>query len=130
VDTQYMLNISEHIGNHAYGLWQVADNQVVIRSERKDKYDDFANHHAVYQFDYYLVDLIKESLEHLDLALDKGTRKENVLVRDGKMYIGIDDEQNRHLVWQYEISTGKISPVFESVKNTSYILRIDWLGMD
>src|SRR5690606_7746528 len=53
VDTQYMLNISEHIGNHAYGLWQVADNQVVIRSERKDKYADFANHHAVYQFDYY-----------------------------------------------------------------------------
>ncbi len=130
VDAHYMLNVSDSIGNHAYGLWHLEGHNVIIRSERKDKFTDFSNHHAVFQFDYYLADLLKGSFEKLDLPLDKGTRKENVLVRNGKAYIGIDDEQQRHQVWQYDPTTGKTQPIFTSTAATSYILRLDWLDND
>lgn len=127
VDTTYMLNISDSIGNHAYGLWHIQGDQVIVRSERKDKYTDFSNHHAVFQFDYYLLDVKKGSFERIDLPLDKGTRKENVLVRNKKVYFGIDDEKKQHRVLQYDPQTGKVHPIFTSTLSTSYILRLDWL---
>lgn len=125
VDTTYMLSISDSIGNHAYGLWLVKDHEVIIRSERKDKYSDFSTHHRVFQFDYYLVDLLAGTFEKLDLPLDRGTRKENVLVRDNVVYFGLDSEGEHHYVWRYELSDGHIEHVFQSTVSTDFILRLD-----
>ncbi|WP_437919457.1 hypothetical protein [Sphingobacterium sp. LRF_L2] len=127
VDTNYMLNISEKIKNHAYGFWYIGEQKAIIRSERKDKYTDFSNHHSTHQFEYYLVDLATGMLEKISLPLDKGTRKENVLVTKNVIYLGIDDKDNNHVIWAYDINTKKIKKSIILSQSTDFILRLDKL---
>lgn len=127
VDTDYILNISKAINNHAYGFWYIGGHKAIIRSEQKDKYTDFSNHHSTYQFEYYVVDLISQKLQKLDLPLDKGTRKENVLVQGDNVYFGIDSEDKQHQIWVYSISQARLNPVSPVTKSVDYILRLDSL---
>jgi len=127
IDSTYMINISKKIGNHAYGFWYIGNQEAIIRSERKDLYSTFATHHSTYQFEYYRVNLNTGDLKKLDLPLDKGTRKENVWVKDKKVYFGIDDAQDQHIVWSYDIDTEKIQKGLTIPNNTSFILRLDYL---
>ncbi|WP_144062627.1 hypothetical protein [Sphingobacterium paucimobilis] len=127
VDTSYMLDVSERILNHAYGFWYVGGQKAIIRSEQRDLYTDFSNHHSVFQFEYYLVDLATKKLEKINIPLDKGTRKENVLVQDGYVYFGIDSDGKKHEVWRYTPANGKTDKVFSASKSVNYILRLDFL---
>lgn len=127
VDTDYILNISKAINNHAYGFWYLGKHKAIIRSEQKEKYTDFSNHHSTYQFEYYLVDLISQKFQKLDLPLDKGTRKENVLVQGDSVYFGIDSEDQQHQIWHYSISQDRLTPVSSVSKSVDYILRLDFL---
>ncbi|SEL66816.1 hypothetical protein [Parapedobacter koreensis] len=126
IDPDYWINISEQIGNHAYGMWSIGYGKAIIRSERKDKYTNFSDHHSTYQFEYYVVDLTKQSLTKLDLPLDKGTRKESVLVQGDKAYIAIDDAADNHQLWVYDIPSGAINPGLKLTGGTDYILRVDF----
>lgn len=127
VDTDYILNISKAINNHAYGFWYIGGHKAIIRSEQKDKYTDFSNHHSTYQFEYYVVDLISQRLQKLDLPLDKGTRKENVLIQGDNVYFGIDSEDQQHQIWAYSISQDRLSSISSVTKSVDYILRLDFL---
>lgn len=127
VDTDYMINISEKIGNHAYGFWYIGQGKAIIRSERRDRYTDFSNHHSTYQFEYYVVDLETMALRKLDLPLDKGTRKENVLIESDFVYIGIDDEQDNHAIWSFEKKSGTIKKTITLSNTIDFILRLDAL---
>ncbi|MFD2744416.1 MULTISPECIES: hypothetical protein [Sphingobacterium] len=127
VDTTYMVNISAQTGNHAYGFWYVGNGKAIVRGERSDKYTDFSNHHAVYQFEYYLADLANGKLQKLDLPLDKGTRKENVVQVGADLYIAIDDEKENHTVWQYNLESGKITAHLTPDFPIDYQLRLDKL---
>ncbi|PVH27048.1 hypothetical protein [Sphingobacterium corticibacter] len=128
VDTTYMVNISAQTGNHAYGFWYVGNGKAIVRGERSDKYTDFSNHHAVYQFEYFLVDLASGNMEKLDLPLDKGTRKENVVQVGSYLYIAIDDEQENHTVWRYDLQSGKVSAKLSPKFPIDYLLRLDKLN--
>ncbi len=121
----YWVNISEQIGNDAYGLWYLGHGKAVIRNERKDRYTDFANHHNTYQFEYHVVDLTEGTLTKLDLPFDKGTRKESVLVADGTAYIAIDDATDAHRIWCYDIRSGRISPGLTIEDGADYIVRLE-----
>jgi len=125
IDPNFMINISQQINNHAYGMWSLGKHEVLIRSERKDLYTDFSNHHNVYQFEYYRINLLSQEFTKLALPLDKGTRKENVLVDAGKVYIGIDDENDQHQIWVYDITTKKLHTGARIQNSTNFILRID-----
>lgn len=125
VDSDYMIDISKEIKNHAYGLWYIGEQKAIIRSERKDRYTDFSNHHSTYQFEYYIVDLNTGILSKLDLPFDKGTRKENVLVDGKSIYIGIDDQDDNHCIWEYNSQTQQIKKTITLSKSVDFILRID-----
>ncbi len=128
VDSSYFFNLTATNQNHAYGIWYLGNNEAIIRSERKDLYNDFSDHHSTYQFEYYVVDLLKQTATKLTLPYDKGTRKESVLVENGKAYITIDDKDDNHQVWIYNIHTKKISTGLKLDKETDFIVRIDKLN--
>jgi len=125
IDAKYMINISKQIGNHAYGMWYLGQQEVLIRSERKDLYTTYATHHSTYQFEYYRINLKTGAFKKLDVPLDKGTRKENVWVKGENVYIGIDDAQDEHAVWIYNKQTEKVQKGITIPNKTSFILRLD-----
>ncbi|WP_353545550.1 DUF4374 domain-containing protein [Rhinopithecimicrobium faecis] len=125
IDPTYMINLSEKTGNHAYGFWFLGKDQAIIRSERKDLYTDFSDHHSTYQFEYYLINLKSQEIAKLALPYDKGTRKESVLVSNNKAYITIDDKDDNHQVWIYDILTRKISEGLKLDNQVDFIVRID-----
>lgn len=125
INPEYFFNITAKTHNHAYGMWYLGNNHAMIRSERRDRYTDFSDHHSTYQFEYYVVDLIAQTAKKLDLPFDKGTRKESVLVENGKAYIAIDDVNDQHRVWIYDIASAEISIGITLDQATEFILRID-----
>ncbi|TYR34708.1 hypothetical protein FXV77_14655 [Sphingobacterium phlebotomi] len=127
VDPTYMINISESIGNHAYGIWYVSDGKAVIRNEQKQLYTDFSNFHSVYQFEYRLVDLKTGVIEKIHFPLDKGTQKENVWSDDNYIYAAIDDSNDEHRVWKYNLQTKEVSKGIKLPNTTSYTVRLDYL---
>jgi len=127
VDTSYMLDISSIIHNHAYGFWYIGDQKAIIRSEQWNLYTDFSNHHLTFQFEYYLVDLSTKKLDKINIPLDKGTRKENVVVQGNDVYFAIDSEGNKHEIWRYAIDNGQVERVSSVSNSASYILRLGFL---
>ncbi len=128
VNPSYFLNLTAKTLNHAYGMWYLGNNKAIVRSERRDRYTDFSDHHSTYQFEYYLVDLISQNTRKLSLPFDKGTRKESVLIQNGKAYITIDDADDQHQVWVYDIKSGAISVGLTLDQATDFIVRIDQLN--
>jgi hypothetical protein len=128
IDPNYFFNLTAQTHNQAYGIWYLGNNQAIVRSERKDRYTDFSDHHSTYQFEYYRIDLIKKTTHKLDLPFDKGTRKESVLVENGKAYIAIDDSSDQHQVWIYDIKSGEITVGLQLDQATDFIVRIDRLN--
>ncbi|MDR2269768.1 MAG: hypothetical protein LBF27_02575 [Sphingobacterium sp.] len=128
VNPSYFLNLTTKTHNHAYGMWYLGNNKAIVRSERRDRYTDFSDHHSTYQFEYYLVDLISQNTRKLSLPFDKGTRKESVLIQNGKAYITIDDADDQHQVWVYDIKSGAISVGLTLDQATDFIVRIDQLN--
>ncbi len=128
IDPNYFFDLTAQTHNHAYGMWYLGNHQAIVRSERKDRYTDFSDHHSTYQFEYFLVDLSTKTTHKLDLPFDKGTRKESVLVENGKAYIAIDDNSDRHQVWIYDIKSGEIKAGLQLDQDTDFIVRIDRLN--
>ncbi len=128
IDPNYFFDLTAQTHNHAYGMWYLGNHQAIVRSERKDRYTDFSDHHSTYQFEYFLVDLSTKTTHKLDLPFDKGTRKESVLVENGKAYIAIDDNSDRHQVWIYDIKSGEIKAGLQLDQATDFIVRIDRLN--
>lgn len=127
VDRKFMINISAQLNNHAYGFWYLGDQKAIIRSEQKDKYTDFSDHHSTYQFEYYLVDLDSGDLEKINIPLDKGTRKETVLIEQGIAYIAIDDKDDQHSLWAFDPSSKQTKLIRQFGKDIDFILRLDKL---
>jgi len=127
VDQHFMINVSKSIGNHAYGIWYVGDGKAIVRNEQKNLYTDFSNYHAVYQFEYRLVDLKSGSIERIPLPLDKGTQKENVWSDKKDVYIAIDGANDEHRVWKYNLQTKEISKGIQLPNSTNFIVRMDYL---
>ena len=128
IDPNYFFDLTAQTHNHAYGMWYLGNHQAIVRSERKDRYTDFSDHHSTYQFEYFLVDLSTKTTRKLNLPFDKGTRKESVLVENGKAYITIDDSSDKHQVWVYDIKSGKIKVGLQLDQATDFIVRIDRLN--
>lgn len=127
VDQDYMINISELIGNHAYGIWYAGNGKAVIRNEQKESYTDFSNYHSVYQFEYRLVDLIAGTIEKIPFPLDKGTQKENIWSDTKYIYAAIDAAEDEHRVWKYNMQTKEVSKGIKLPNTTNYTVRLDYL---
>ena len=128
IDT-YFFNISESIiKNHAYGMWYLGGNKAIIRTERKDLFKDLNDHYKVAQFEFYVIDLQTKAIKKLNLPLDKGTRKQCVIVQNGIAYIAVNSAKEGNFIWLYDIQKDSLKKGLQLAGNTDYILRIDTLG--
>ncbi|KQC02445.1 DUF4374 domain-containing protein [Pedobacter sp. Hv1] len=127
IDQNYFFDLSGSIiQNHAYGIWYVGHNYAIVRSERKDLYKDLNDHYETAHFSYYLIDVLnRKVIERLKLPLDRGTRKNCIIVEGDVVYIAINSKTEGNYIWQYHLKTKVLQKGLQLNGSTDYILRID-----
>ncbi|RZM19572.1 MAG: hypothetical protein EOO88_37685 [Pedobacter sp.] len=127
-DPNYFFNLSGIVQNHAYGMWPLGNGKAIIRAERKDLYEGLGDHYSTAHFEFYLIDVMaKTVVKKLELPLDKGTRRECVLVNEGIAYISVNSTDEGNFIWMYDIQTGALKKGLQLAGNTDFIMRIDKL---
>ncbi|MCX2476968.1 hypothetical protein OQZ33_21725 [Pedobacter sp. MC2016-05] len=129
VDSTYFFNLSSStIKNHAYGLWYVGNGKAIVRSERKDLYKGLSDHYSTSHFEFYLLDIVHQKvIKKLDLPLDKGTRKECVLVNGDTVHIAVNSTTDGNFIWQYNLKTDELRKGLQLGGVSAFIVRIDRL---
>lgn len=128
IDKNYLFNISSLVGNHAYGLWYLGNGKAIVRSERKDLFKGLADHYSTPHFEFYLLDIDKQKvIKKLDLPLDKGTRKDCVIVNGDMVYIAVNSETDGNYIWNYNLKTDKLTKGLRLGGVTAFIVRLDKL---
>jgi hypothetical protein len=127
IDKNYFFNLSAAIHNHAYGMWSLGHQQVMVRAERKDLFTGLGDHYSKAHFEFYVADLAHHTLRKLDLPLDKGTRRECVIVKDDTAYISLNSSTEGNFIWLYNIRTGSLKKGLQLAGDTDFILRMDRL---
>lgn len=127
IDKDYFFNISAAIHNHAYGMWYLGGSKAIIRAERKDLYTDLSDHFSKAHFEFYVLDLDKKTTNKLELPLDKGTRRECVIVEGDTAYIAVNSTKEGNYIWLYNIKTGTLRKGLQLAGDTDFIMRIDKL---
>ena len=108
-------------------MWSLGHQQVIVRAERKDLFTGLGDHYSKAHFEFYVADLAHHTLRKLDLPLDKGTRRECVIVKDDIAYISLNSSTEGNFIWQYNIRTGTLKKGLQLAGDTDFILRIDRL---
>lgn len=128
-DQDYFFNISAALGNHAYGMWSVGNGKAIIRAERKDLFKGLGDHYSTAHFEFYLIDVAaRKIIKKLALPLDKGTRRECVLVENDVAYISVNSDSEGNFIWAYDLKKDILTKGLALKGNTDFILRIDKLN--
>ena len=126
IDPDYFFNISSSpIQNHGYGLWYVGNGKAIVRTERRALFTGMKDHYKVPHFDFYLLDLNLQSVERLDLPLDKGTSRQCILVDDNVVYITVNSDSEGSYVWLYNPQSGELKKGLKFDEKLDYILRLE-----
>jgi len=126
-DKGYFFDLSSAIQNHSYGMWDLGHHQVIVRSERKDLFKGLGDHYSTAHFEFYVADLKQQTVHRLNLPLDKGTRRECVIVKNDMAYISVNSSKEGNFIWLYNIRTGSLKKGLQLAGDTDFILRIDRL---
>ncbi|TZF84095.1 hypothetical protein FW774_11685 [Pedobacter sp. BS3] len=129
VDPDYFFNLSSSvIHNHAYGLWYIGHGKAIVRSERKDLYKGLSDHWSTPHFEFYVLDIIHQKvIKKLDLPLDKGTRKECILVKGDNVYIAVNSPTDGNYIWKYNLKTEQLTRGLQLGGVSAFIVRLDRL---
>ena len=128
LDTSYFFNISTSvIQNNAYSIYYLGNGKAIVRSERKDLYTNWSDHWKVPHFEFHVIDLISQETIKLALPLDKGTRRQCVIVEDEMVYISVNSSSEGNYIWSYNKKTGQLKKGLKLTGKTDFILRIDKL---
>ncbi|MBB5636000.1 hypothetical protein HDE68_001888 [Pedobacter cryoconitis] len=128
-DKSYFFNISGSvIQNHAYGIWYLGNHKAIIRSERKDLFKGLSDHYNTAHFEFYVIDLLKKDIKKLALPLDKGTRRECIIVEGNLAYIAVNSTLHGNYIWIYNITTGTLRKGLQLAGDTDFIMRTDKLN--
>lgn len=126
IDKDYFFDISNSaIHNNAYGIWYLGHQKAIVRSERRELFTGLNDIYSKAHFEFYVLDLQQKSVKKLDLPLDKGTRRECVIVKDGLAYIAVNSNQSGNYIWIYDIKNGSLKKGLELAGDTDFIMRID-----
>lgn len=129
LDPTYFFNLSASpIHNHGYGFWYVGHGKAIVRTERKGLFKGMQDHYKVPHFDFYEVDLAKQTTLRLDLPLDKGTARNCVLVENGLVYITVNPNTGGNYVWIYNPKTGSLRKGLHFDDQVDYILHLERLN--
>lgn len=128
LDSTYFFNISQSpIANHGYGLWDIGNNQAIIRSERRELFTGINDHYKVPHIEFYVLDLEKKTVKKLGMPLDKGTSRTCVLVDNGLVYISLNSDSEGNYIWIYNPKNGSLKKGLKLEGEIDYILRIEKL---
>lgn len=123
-DKDYFFNIKEKIGEHAYGLWYIGKNKAIVKTEKSALIKEWGDLGGeVYEL--YVVDLAAQTAQKLDLPLHRGRILENVLVENGKAYLGVHSTSNGTYIWEYDPTTGNLKRGLQIQSGINYLLRLD-----
>lgn len=126
LDTSYFFNLSTSvIQNHVYSIYYLGNCKAIVRSERKDLYTNWSDHWKVSHFEFYVVDLASKQVTKLNLPLDKGTRRQCVIVEGETVYISVNSSSEGNYIWSYNQQTGQLKKGLKLTGNTDFILRLD-----
>jgi hypothetical protein len=129
IDQNYFFNISTSpIQNHGYGLWYIGNGKAIVRTERKGVFSGVSDHWKVPHFDFYVLDLANQTTTRLNLPLDKGTRKQCVLVEKGLAYIAVNSDADGSYVWIYDPKRKDLKKGLHLAGNIDYFLRLERLN--
>ncbi|GAB3993642.1 hypothetical protein GCM10028807_29420 [Spirosoma daeguense] len=129
LDPTYFFNLSASpIHNHGYGFWYIGNGKAIVRTERKGLFKGMQDHYLVPHFDFYVVNLAKQTTQRLDLPLDKGTARNCVLVENGLVYITVNPNKGGNYVWIYDPTTGSLRKGLQFNDQVDYILRLERLN--
>lgn len=127
-DKNYFFNISATVHNHGYGMWYLGNNKAIVRCERKDLFKGLSDHYSAAHFEFYVINLLTQKAEKLPLPLDKGTRRECIIVDKGIAYIATNSTKEGNYVWMYNIEKGTLKKGLQLAGETDFILRMDKLN--
>lgn len=127
-DESYFFDLTALTHNHAYGLWYIGNNKAIIRSERKDLFKGLSDHYSTPHFEFYVIDLISKTLQKLNLPLDKGTRRQCVIVNKDDAYISVNSPTEGNYIWVYNKKSGELKKGLQLSGDTDFIMRIDELS--
>lgn len=128
IDKTYFFNTSALIHNHGYGMWSLGHHKAIMRCERRDLFTGLSDHYSKAHFEFYVIDLVSQQVKKLNLPLDKGTRRECVLVEKGIAWITTNSTQEGNYVWKYDIEKDTLSKAMQLAGNTDFIMRVDPLN--
>lgn len=125
IDPDYCFNTSAPIGNHGYGIWYLGHGKAIMRCERKDLFKGLSDHYSTAHFEFYVVDLVAQQVQKLALPLDKGTRRQCVIVDGGIAWIAVNSNTEGNYIWRYDIEKGTLTKGLQFSGNTDFIMRMD-----
>jgi hypothetical protein len=129
IDPDYFFDISASpIQNHGYGLWYLGKGKAIIRTERKGVFTGVNDHWKVPHIDFYLLDIASQTTKRLKLPLDKGTRKQCVLIENGLAYIAINSDKEGSAVWIYNPANDSLKKGLKLTGEINYFLRLERLN--
>lgn len=129
LDPDYFFNLSASpIQNHGYGFWSIGNGKAIVRTERKGLFKGMQDHYLVPHFDFYVLDLARQTVSRLDLPLDKGTARNCVLVENGRVYLTVNPNTGGSYVWRYDPKTGALRKGLHFDDQVDYILRLERLN--
>lgn len=125
IDPDYFFNTSAPIGNHGYGIWYLGHSKAIMRCERKDLFKGLSDHYSTAHFEFYVLDLVEQRVKKLPLPLDKGTRRQCVIVDGGIAWIAVNSNKEGNYIWRYDIEKGTLTKGLQFSGNTDFIMRMD-----
>lgn len=124
LDPDYFFPLSDNISQEAYGLYDLGNGKALTKIADKSKVNQFSDYYQSSIISYYLLDLKTKSRTKMALPNDRLDFHKNLLVKDGKAYIGIYGTDGKSTVWNYDLKSGKTS---EGLKMAGQILMLDEL---
>jgi len=109
LDSTYFFRPTDKQKQEGYLLYDLGRGKALIKmveKKRVDRYMDYLEKRIV---DYYVLDLYTQKKTKLDLPLDRLAFENNVLVENDQVYIAVNTGKNESTIWQYHLSTGKLT---------------------
>lgn len=129
LDPDYFFNLSASpIQNHGYGFWYIGNGKAIVRTERKALFKGMQDHYLVPHFDFYVLDLARQTTKRLNLPLDKGTARNCILIENGLVYIALNPNSEGSFVWIYDPETGSLRKGLRFDEQVDYVIRLDRLN--
>lgn len=108
LDKDYFFPVADKAKEEGYLLYPLGQGKALMKMVPKTRIKQYMDYLERGVADYYVLDLEKKTKTKLDLPADGLSFTENVLVEDGKAYIGINENKNESWIWEYDIATGNL----------------------